>query len=169
MTCSNIFSCDILTRKTNYSNLKIWKLLYGENRSQRTDLFNMWRWVHKWMLLNLRALRNPTKLNRQNLSQGELKLFCQPAWPVTSQWCESTLPSHCVLHSVMRFWQRQTPCCGPPDQYSLRELRISQETSLIGRWLAPTSGDVSCMATWCRRQRCLPPKVLSRLTEWEII
>ncbi len=78
------------------------------------------------------------------------------------------LPWHCVLHSVMRFWQRQTPCCVPPDQFPLRVLRISQEVFLIGRWLALTSGDVSCMATWCLWQRGLHPQVLSVFTKSDI-
>lgn len=80
----------------------------------------------------------------------------------------SNLPWHCVPHSVMRFWRQQTPCCGPPDQFPQRVLRISQEASRTGRWLALTSGDVSCMATWHLTQRCLPPQVLSRITERDI-
>lgn len=72
-------------------------------------------------------------------------------WP----WC-------CVLRSVMRFLQRQTPCCEPPDRYPLRVSRTFLKRSLIGRWSVPASGDASCMATWCPRHWCLHLRVLSR-------
>lgn len=78
-------------------------------------------------------------------------------WP----WC-------CVLHSVMRFWQRQKPCCELLNRYPPKALTIFLKMFLTGRWLALANGDVSCMAIWCLRRKCLHLWVLGILTDWVI-